>query len=161
MRLYERAQSEHGNLGVALQSYLRRTPVDLSRLIPLGGHIRLCKGAYLEGEDVALTAKDDVDAAFGRQLETLMAASETTPAVATHDQALVDRTIDLAGTREEPFEFQMLYGVRRDLQAELVSSGYPLRVYLPFGSQWYPYLTRRLAERPANAWFFARAALGG
>ncbi len=160
VNLYEKAQSTHGNLGLALQAYLRRTPDDLARLIPLGGHIRLCKGAYVEPEDVALTSKSEVDRAFASQLHTLMAAEETKPAVATHDLDLVQLAEDLASKRESPFEFQMLYGVRTELQRRLVSEGYPLRIYLPFGSEWYPYLTRRLAERPANAWFFVRAALG-
>ncbi|MDX1467714.1 MAG: proline dehydrogenase family protein [Acidimicrobiia bacterium] len=160
VRLYEKAQLEHGNLGIALQSYLYRTPEDLSRLMPLGGHIRLCKGAYVESEDVAITSRQGVDEAFAEQLRTLMASDSTMPAVATHDLELVNLTRSLAGERGAPFEFQMLYGVRRDLQFELVAQGFPLRVYLPFGSQWYPYLTRRLAERPANAWFLARAVFG-
>ena len=155
--LYEKTQPQHGNLGIALQAYLHRTGQDLHRLMALGGHIRLCKGAYLESEQVALTSKKAVDAAFAAHLETLMAAAETEPAVATHDLALVEHTRRLASTREGPFEFQMLYGVRPDLQQRLIAEGYPLRVYLPFGSQWYPYLTRRLAERPANAWLFLRA----
>lgn len=155
--LYEKTQPQHGNLGIALQAYLHRTEQDLARLIPLGGHIRLCKGAYLESEQVALTSKAEVDAAFATYLEALMAAEETEPAVATHDLALVEQSRHLASGREQPFEFQMLYGVRPDLQQRLIHEGYPLRVYLPFGSQWYPYLTRRLAERPANAWLFLRA----
>ena len=89
-----------------------------------------------------------------------MSAGATKPAIATHDSKLVGLTKELAASREEPFEFQMLYGVRKELQRSLIDEGYDLRVYLPFGSQWYPYLTRRLAERPANAWFFARAAFG-
>ena len=161
VRLYEKAQTEHGNLGIALQSYLYRTPDDLTRLIALGGHIRLCKGAYVESDDVAITSKEGVDRAFADQLRTLMDAEKTIPAVATHDLELVDLARSLAKQRTAPFEFQMLYGVRRDLQAELVAQGFPLRVYLPFGSQWYPYLTRRLAERPANALFLARAVFGG
>lgn len=161
VRLYEKAQAEHGNLGIAIQAYLHRTPDDLQRLMPLGGHIRLCKGAYVEESEVALTGKSEVDSAFSEQLAILMGASGTVPAIATHDLALVNQTRDLASGREEPFEFQMLYGIRKDQQAELVAEGFPLRVYLPFGSQWYPYLTRRLAERPANAWFFARAVFGG
>lgn len=160
VRLYEKAQREHGNLGIALQAYLHRTPDDLNRLIPLGGHIRLCKGAYVESSAVAITSKQGVDEAFADQLGKLMAAEETVPAIATHDLELVDLARSFAEGRTAPFEFQMLYGVRRDLQAELVAQGFPLRVYLPFGSQWYPYLTRRLAERPANALFLARAVFG-
>jgi proline dehydrogenase len=160
IRLFEKGQATTGNFGIALQSYLRRTPGDLARLIPLGGHIRLCKGAYVEPEEVALQAKSGVDAAYARQLRILMESPTTKPAIATHDSRLLDLARELAGARGEPFEFQMLYGVRSDLQRELVDEGFPLRVYLPFGSQWYPYLTRRLAERPANAWFFARALFG-
>lgn len=160
VRLYEKAQAKHGNLGIAIQAYLRRTPEDLARLIPLGGHIRICKGAYVEPEELALTSRSDVDAAYADQLKTLMAAEDTKPAVATHDLTLLDLTRDLASKRQGPFEFQMLYGVRTALQSQLVSEGHPVRIYLPFGSQWYPYLTRRLAERPANAWFFMRAAFG-
>lgn len=160
VRLFEKTQVRHGNLGIALQAYMRRTPDDLERLLPLGGHIRLCKGAYVEPEEVALVDKDDVDRAFADQLRTLMSAEQTKPAIATHDLELVQMAESLAVEREAPFEFQMLYGVRRELQRRLVSDGFPLRIYLPFGSQWYPYLTRRLAERPANVWFFVRAALG-
>jgi proline dehydrogenase len=160
VRLYENAQAEHGNLGIAIQAYLHRTPQDLARLIPLGGHIRLCKGAYVESEEVALTSNPEINAAFTEQMRTLMASEETKPAIATHDMSLLDLARGLAIERNHPFEFQMLYGVRRESQKQLVTEGYPVRVYLPFGSQWYPYLTRRLAERPSNAWFLVRAAFG-
>jgi proline dehydrogenase len=126
----------------------------------LGGHIRLCKGAYVESAEVALTHKPDVDEAFAEQLRQLMGDNGVKPAVATHDLTLIELARELAPARESYFEFQMLYGVRALLQRELVAEGYQVRVYLPFGSQWYPYLTRRLAERPSNAWFFVRAALG-
>ena len=160
IRLFEKGQASHGNYGIAIQSYLRRTPEDLERLVGLGGHIRLCKGAYVESEDVALTSDHEIDAAYARQLEVLMTSPSTKPAIATHDSSLLDLAAQLAEDRKENFEFQMLYGVRTDVQKQLVADGHPLRIYLPFGSQWYPYLTRRLAERPANAWFFARALLG-
>ncbi len=160
VNLFEEAQRAHGNIGLALQAALKRTPADLERLIPVGGHIRLCKGAYVEPPEVALTTGAQIDLAYAHQLRTLMAAEGVRPAVATHDSALIDLAIDLARQRAGEFEFQMLYGVRPDLQRDLVAAGHPLRVYLPFGSEWYPYLTRRLAERPANAWFFARALFG-
>ena len=160
IRLFEKGQASQGNLGIALQSCLRRTTVDLDRVIPLGGHIRLCKGAYLESPEVAYTSKGDVDKAYAEQLRTLMTSPSTKPAIATHDGALIDLARGLAASREQPFEFQMLYGVRPELQHQLVSAGFPLRIYLPFGSEWYPYLTRRLAERPANAMFLARAVFG-
>jgi proline dehydrogenase len=160
IRLFEKGQTAHGNLGIAVQSSLRRTPEDLDRITPLGGHVRLCKGAYLEPPEIALTEKSEVDAAYADQLRLLMSATTTKPAIATHDGALIDLARQLAGRREAPFEFQMLYGVRVELQHQLVAAGFPVRIYLPFGSQWYPYLTRRLAERPANVMFLARALLG-
>jgi len=160
VRLFEKGQPSHGNLGIAIQAYLRRSPADLERLIPLGGHVRLCKGAYVEPTEIAFTSEHEIDEAFTRLLRRLLAAGPTMPAVATHDGALIDLTRELAEGRTEPFEFQMLYGVRPELQRRLIDEGFPLRIYLPFGSHWYPYLTRRLAERPANLGFFARALLG-
>ena len=161
IRMFEEAQKARGNVGLALQASLKRTLDDLERLIPLGGHIRLCKGAYLEPPEVALTTRNQVSLAYAHQLRILMRSPEVLPAIATHDDELIERAIDLAGGRSGPFEFQMLYGVRPELQRRLVAAGHPVRVYVPFGSEWYPYLTRRLAERPANAWFFVRALLGG
>jgi proline dehydrogenase len=158
--IYADAQTQHGNLGVCLQAYLRRTPDDLERLMPLGGHIRLCKGAYVEAEEIAFQGSDDVDAAFARLLTVLMAGEGVRPAVATHDPGLIELTRQLGEQRSAGFEFQMLYGVRQDEQQRLVDRGHDVRVYLPFGSAWYPYLMRRLAERPANAWFFFRALVG-
>lgn len=160
VRLFEKGQTSRGNLGIAVQSCLRRTPSDLERIAPLGGHVRLCKGAYVEPPELAFTSKGAVDDAYSTELRTLMASPTTKPAIATHDNELIDLARQLAADRAEPFEFQMLYGVRPELQRELVGQGFPLRVYIPFGSQWYPYLTRRLAERPANVLFFARALLG-
>jgi proline dehydrogenase len=158
--LYSRVQAAYGNLGLALQAYLHRTPADLARVLPLGGHLRLCKGAYDEPEQVALRRRGEVDEAFRRLLADLMVCEGIRPAVATHDHRLVAATRALAATRQAPFEFQMLYGIRPSLQAELVAAGYPVRVYVPYGESWYPYLTRRMAERPANFWFFARALFG-
>jgi proline dehydrogenase len=158
--VYEDVQRQRGNLGIAVQSYLLRTADDLRRLIELGGHIRLCKGAYAEPPDVAFQSKGEVDASFERLLSTLMAADQVRPAIATHDDRLIERTYELAARRQAPFEFQMLYGIRETIQREIMTKGYPLRVYVPYGSQWYPYLTRRLAERPANLLFFARALVG-
>jgi proline dehydrogenase len=154
--LYRRSQERYGNLGLALQAYLYRTPDDIKNLAPLGGHLRLCKGAYLESEDIAFTAPDDVDAAFARLLALLMADERTKPAIATHDPALIAQALPLAMIRQSPFEFQMLYGVRTKAQRELAAV-YPIRIYVPYGSHWYPYLVRRLGERPANLAFFLRA----
>lgn len=158
--LYADAQSRHGNLGVCVQAYLRRTPEDLERLIPLGGHIRLCKGAYMESDSIAYQGREDVNAAYAGLLERLMKADAVKPAIATHDDRLIDLTKQLATHRSAPWEFQMLYGVRPNLQTALAGQGHAVRVYVPFGSEWYPYLTRRLAERPANSVFFVRALIG-
>lgn len=158
--LYARAQERHHNLGLALQAYLFRTPDDVRRLAPLGGHLRLCKGAYVESETVAFASRDDVNAAYARLLEMLMADARVVPAIATHDPKLLDLTRLLARTRTAPFEFQMLYGVRPQAQQELAAAGFRIRIYVPYGSHWYPYLVRRLAERPANLGFFLRALIG-
>jgi proline dehydrogenase len=155
--LYEHAQKEHGNLGVALQAYLRRTPEDFHRVAPLGGHIRLCKGAYDEPDELAFQGRREVDAAFDRLCEMLMGQSDAKPAIASHDERRVEAAIGFARDREAPWEIQMLYGIRETLQRALVAGGHPLRVYIPYGDAWYPYLTRRIAERPANLWFFLRA----
>lgn len=159
--LYVAAQKKHGNLGIAIQSYLRRTREDLDRIIPLGGHIRLCKGAYAEPEDVVFQSNDEVDAAFDRLGALLMESPDVKPAIASHDIARQVKVIEAARHRQDPWEFQVLYGVQRDRQAELVSMGHEVRVYLPYGEAWYPYLTRRLAERPANLFFFMRALVKG
>lgn len=159
--LYVVAQKKHGNLGIAVQSYLRRTIDDLDRIIPLGGHIRLCKGAYAEHEVVAYQSEGEVDASFDRLGALLMESPGVKPAIASHDDARLAKILDASANRTEPWEFQMLYGIRRDRQAELVAMGHEMRVYVPYGQAWYPYLTRRMAERPANVLFFMRALLGG
>ncbi len=161
VEIYQDAQGRFDHLGLALQAYLRRTPDDLRKLAPFGGHLRLCKGAYVEEELVAFTDSDDVDAAYARLLEVLMADDRVMPAVATHDPRLIELTKKFALNRRAPFEFQMLYGVRPSAQRELARAGYPVRVYVPYGSRWYPYLVRRLGERPANLGFFLRALVGG
>ena len=158
--VYETVQARHGNLGIAVQSYLYRTPADLDRIVVHGGHVRLCKGAYAEPAEVAHQDKDRVDAAFDTLTRRLMATPGIMPAIATHDDKRIDLARGLAENRNRPWEFQMLYGVRRNLQRSLLDEGYPVRVYVPYGTAWYPYLTRRMAERPANVAFFVRAAVG-
>ncbi len=158
--LYADAQPQNGNLGLCLQAYLHRTPDDLERLLPLGGHIRLCKGAYVEPSSIAYTDKGDVDRAFAELLEPLMAADGVRPCIATHDDRLIEKASALARSRSGPWEFQMLYGVRPNLHDQLVGAGTSVRVYVPYGSEWYAYLTRRMAERPANTVFFVRALVG-
>jgi proline dehydrogenase len=129
--------------------------------MPLGGLIRLCKGAYVEPAEVAHQSRSDVDRAFIALLEELMLDEVCHPAIATHDPALIARTKELAAGRNAPFEFQMLYGVRPEEQRSLAREGFAVRVYVPYGSNWYAYLTRRLAERPSNLGFFVRALMGG
>jgi proline dehydrogenase len=160
LTIFEKVQAEHGNLGVALQAYLHRTPADLERVIAAGGHVRICKGAYAEPEEIALASGADIDAAFDRITATAMATERILPAIATHDEGRIAAAQAAASGRQGPWEFQMLYGVRRKLQDDLLARGDPLRLYVPFGVAWYPYLTRRLAERPANLLFFLRAAVG-
>lgn len=155
LRVFREAHARYPKVGVALQSYLRRTDRDLDALPP-GSRVRLVKGAYLEPPEAVYTSKRDVDASFARLFTTLFARGHTID-VATHDPRLLEgvrRRVDAAGEGWSRVEFQMLYGVRRDLQARFAGQGYPVRVYVPYGTEWYPYLTRRLAERPANVWFF-------
>jgi proline dehydrogenase len=147
------------NVGVVLQAYLYRTADDVERAIEMGVQMRLCKGAYLEPSRVAFADKAQVDANYARLMERLLLAGHH-PAIATHDERLVNRALEFAqsnGISPDLFDFEMLFGVRRDLQLRLVSAGYRVRVYLPYGEEWYPYLVRRLAERPANLGFFVRA----
>lgn len=155
--IYSAVQRRRGNLGLAVQAYLRRTTRDLDRIMPLGGHIRLCKGAYAEPEDVAFQGRGEVDAAFDRLTHILMSDNSVRPAIASHDSARLDVAASLAGSRNAPYEYQMLYGVRPALQDRMLGAGDPLRIYVPYGVAWYPYLTRRMAERPANVAFFLRA----
>jgi proline dehydrogenase len=146
------------NIGVVLQSYLRRTERDLDELLPLGLNVRLVKGAYLEPSAVAYQDKAEVDSAYVRMLERTLADAEFT-AIATHDTAIIDRAkllIAASSLSQDRFEFQMLYGIASRLQVAVVAEGYPLRVAAPYGPTWFPYLMRRLAERPANVAFFLR-----
>ena len=143
------------NVGIVLKSMLRRTQADVERAVRLQARVRICKGAYREPESVAYPDKADVDASYVRAMRRLMSEGNY-PGLATHDEAVIEeakRFAAEAGIPTDRYEFQMLYGVRRDLQERLVREGYRLRVYVPFGTQWYPYLMRRLAERPANLWF--------
>ncbi len=146
----------HDGVGVCLQAYLHRTPADVDAL-PSGSIVRLVKGAYLEPPEVALGSRREVDQAFAQLFATLTSRGHTVH-VATHDPKLLDgarRYVERERIDPSHVEYQMLYGVRRDLQTRLAADGLPVRVYVPYGTEWYPYLTRRLAERPANMWFFA------
>ncbi len=156
-RLHARPGSQ-GRVGTVLQAYLYRTADDARRLVEQGIRIRLCKGAYKEPAQVAFPAKADVDENY-RALMLYLATSGVCCGIATHDERLVTalrQFVDEHGLPKTTFEFQMLYGIRRDLQRQLVRDGYKVRVYLPFGTEWYPYFMRRLAERPANALFLAK-----
>ena len=150
-----------GDSGVVIQAALRRSPADIEALITEAARVRLCKGAYVEPSSVAYPDKADVDEAYGRLMERLL-ADGTFPAIATHDERLIRRAVDFVrerGIGPDRFEFQMLYGVRRDLQERLARAGFGVRVYVPYGTQWYPYFMRRLAERPANVAFVLRSVL--
>lgn len=149
------------NIGVVLQSYLRRSVGDVARMNELGAQVRLCKGAYAEPPEVAFQDKAEVDRSFV-ELTRMLLADGNYPAIATHDEHMIEATIDFQqkeGIPKDAFEFQMLHGVRRDLQKQLVEDGYRMKVYVPFGEHWYPYLMRRLAERPANMLFFAGSVI--
>ena len=150
------------NVGIALQSSLHRTEQDVRRMNELGARVRLVKGAYKEPKSVAFQQKADVDAAYMRQMRLLLDHG-VYPAIATHDAHIITETRNYAGERQlgkDHFEFQMLYGIRRDLQTSLVADGYRMRVYIPFGREWFQYFMRRLGERPANVGFVLRAMLG-
>ena len=161
-RLYER----YRNLGIVIQSYLYRSDEDIATIVGLGAGVRIVKGAYLEPEELAYPEKADVDAALLRQTEVLMSeearAAGVYTALGTHDSAIIDWVkahAEEQGIPRDAFEFQMLFGVRRDLQRQLAGEGYRVRVYVPYGDQWYPYFMRRLAERPENVAFVLRAVI--
>src|SRR5688572_9578563 len=154
-------QQEYRNLGVALQAGLYRTESDIRRMNELGARVRLVKGAYKEPAAVAHQQKADVDAAFVKLMQILL-DDGTYPAIATHDDNMVATAREHAerrGIARNAFEFQLLYGIRRDLQSSLLAAGYPVRVYVPFGREWFPYFIRRLGERPENVGFVIRSVL--
>ncbi|MBN9388231.1 MAG: proline dehydrogenase family protein [Chloroflexi bacterium] len=147
----------HHNVGVVLQSYLYRTEKDVEDMIKLGVRVRLCKGAYLEPAEVAYQEKAEVDRNYIRCMERLLSEGKY-PGLATHDERIIEHAISYTIRNRitaDRFEFQMLHGVRRDLQKKLANQGYNVRAYIPYGSEWYPYLMRRMAERPANLFFIA------
>jgi proline dehydrogenase len=169
LRVFRELRAAFDNVGIVLQSYLYRTDDDLRDVLAAGARVRLCKGAYKEPPDVAYPRKADVDAAYLRQAKALLEHTLTlprpdrngrwppVPALATHDERLIEAArahAQALGLGPECYEFQMLHGIRRDLQDRLAAQGYGVRVYVPYGTEWYPYFMRRLAERPANVWFF-------
>jgi proline dehydrogenase len=165
LHIHRLMRQEYGfeNVGTVIQAYLYRSEADIETLGQEGAHVRLCKGAYLEPPAVAFPEKSDVDANYVHLMELYLAApSPAYLCIATHDERMISAAEVLI--RDQPsaaghYEFQMLYGIRSARQEELAAKGYPVRIYIPFGEAWYPYLMRRLAERPANVWFFARGFL--
>ena len=163
MEIIDRVRKDFGNTGTALQSYLHRTDEDVEKIIEWQTRVRLVKGAYLEPPDVAIQEKSKVDEAYVRQSKRLLDAAFY-PAIATHDEKIINelnRYVAEKGIAKESFEYQMLYGIRRDLQDRLLKEGYNVRIYVPFGDAWYPYFTRRLAERPANMFFILKSLFKG
>lgn len=163
LRIYRTIRDEYGlpNVGVVIQAYLFRSEKDVERLMEEGASVRLCKGAYAEHPDVAFPDKADTDANYVRLIHLMLSDPARQKgvrlAVASHDEKMINATIAYAHKHHIPvkeFEFQMLHGIRRDLQESLVERGYRVRTYVPYGTAWYPYFVRRLAERPANLWFF-------
>jgi proline dehydrogenase len=160
----EQLHRENGNVGhvgAVIQAYLRRSECDVRKLIAQSIRIRLCKGAYKEPEEIAFQDKAEVDANYISLMKILL-KSGVYHGIATHDEKMIQATKDFARQEKIPasaFEFQMLYGIRRDLQQQLIKEGYGMRVYIPFGTEWYPYFMRRLAERPANAMFVLKNLL--
>ncbi len=169
LAIYRRVRADFANCGVVIQAYLYRSEGDIRSLMDQGmAHLRLCKGAYDEPPEVAFQEKTDVDANMVRLIRLMFdnqpAFPGTYPAIASHDHTIINWAKAYAYHHQIPnerFEFQMLYGIRRDLQQALADQGYTMRVYIPYGTRWYPYYMRRLAERPANLVFFMRALIGG
>jgi proline dehydrogenase len=158
LEVVKRVRTRNPAVGTVIQSYLYRSEGDVQDLLTYGCRIRLCKGAYKETDEVAYARKKDVDGNYVRLMQMLL-PSGFYHAIATHDPRMIAQTIRFAAAKQiskDDFEFQMLYGVRTDLQRQLVKDGYRLRIYIPFGKDWFPYFMRRLAERPANLGFFLR-----
>jgi proline dehydrogenase len=163
LQVFKRLRADFENVGIVIQAYLFRSETDIEELLKIGARIRLCKGAYKEPPSVAFPNKADVDANYVK-LTKMLLSSDAYHGIATHDENMIRATTEFAKERSispDKFEFQMLYGIRRDLQQKLVSEGYRMRVYVPYGRYWYPYFMRRLAERPANVWFVLRNTLKG
>ena len=156
-----RMPGNYNSVGAVIQSYMRRSEKDIENLLAEGIRIRLCKGAYKEPPEIAFQKKSEVDANYIKLMKILL-KSDVYHGIATHDENIIRATKEFAIREKIPrdhFEFQMLYGIRRDLQKSLTADGWRMRVYIPFGTEWYPYLMRRLAERPANVLFIARNLL--
>ena len=163
LRIFKSLRSQYENVGIVIQAYLFRSEKDIQDVIGLSGRIRLCKGAYKEPPEISFKEKKDTDKNFIKLMEILL-QSGIYHGIATHDPAMIQATKEFAKKQnigKEKFEFQMLYGVRRDLQENLLKEGYRVRIYVPYGDEWYSYLMRRMAERPANLLFVLRNLLRG
>ncbi|HXG91886.1 MAG TPA: proline dehydrogenase family protein [Blastocatellia bacterium] len=163
LEIFRRLRAEFVNVGIVIQAYLYRSEKDIEDLLKIGARIRLCKGAYKEPAEVAFPKKADTDANYIKLMKMLL-SSGIYHGIATHDEKMIEATKQFArekGVAPDQYEFQMLYGVRRDLQEKLVAEGYRMRVYVPYGRSWYPYFMRRLAERPANVWFVLKNMMKG
>ena len=163
LRIFKQLFHEFGNVGIVLQAYLYRTEKDLEEVLAMGARVRLCKGAYNEPAEVAFPEKADVDDNYVKLMQRLL-KSGIYHGIATHDPRMIRATQEFAsreGIGKDKFEFQMLYGVRRDLMIQLAKEGFRMRTYVPYGEFWYPYFMRRLAERPANVWFVVKSLFKG
>ncbi len=163
LRIFRHLRAEFENVGIVIQSYLYRSAQDIADVLAFGSRVRLCKGAYKEDGDVAFPLKSEVDANFVALMKQLL-VSGVYHGIATHDDAMIAATkafVARENLARDCFEFQMLFGIRRDLQVKLVEEGYRVRVYVPYGEAWYPYFMRRLAERPANIWFVVKNVIKG
>ncbi len=163
LRIFRQLNQEFDNIGTVIQAYLYRSEKDMDELGAEGAVVRLCKGAYKEPAEIAFPEKEDVDSNYVKLMELYLTEEKRQAGaylkVATHDPAMIDATQKFVKENDVPldtFEFQMLYGIRRETQEELVNEGYRMRVYVPYGTEWYPYFMRRLAERPANVWFIVK-----
>ena len=163
LRIFKQLFHEFGNVGIVLQSYLYRTEKDLDEVLAMGARVRLCKGAYNEPAEVAFPEKADVDDNYIKLMQKLL-KSGIYHGIATHDRRMIRATQEFAareGIAKDKFEFQMLYGVSRELMIQLAQEGFRVRAYVPYGEFWYPYFMRRLAERPANVWFVVKGLFRG
>jgi proline dehydrogenase len=163
LNIFKEMRRNFSNVGIVVQSYLYRTEKDVEEILSMKAGVRLCKGAYKEPKEIAYPKMRDVDANFIRLMKMLL-KSGIYHGIATHDKKIIEETKRFAKEEKiekKSFEFQMLYGIRRDLQEQLVAEGYNMRIYMPYGDQWYPYFMRRLAERPANLFFFIKNFLKG
>jgi proline dehydrogenase len=163
LEVFKKLRKKHDNVGIVIQSYLYRSEKDVEEVLELGGRIRLCKGAYKEPKEIAFPKMEQVNENFLKLMEEML-KSGIYHGIATHDEKLIEKTKQFAQKNnilKESFEFQLLYGIRTELARQLIKDGYNVRIYIPFGRQWYPYFMRRLAERPANMFFFIKNFLRG